>query len=392
MPDERPRPDEEAAPRPLEGLTVVEFSNSVAAPFAGLILSDLGAEVLKIENPDGGDHARGWPPFFEGEAATFHTLNRGKKALAVDLADPAAAAALRRLIIERADVVIQNMRAGVIDKFGLGANALRAAKPELIYCDLHAFGASGPLAAKPGYDPLMQAFGGIMSVTGEGGDRPPVRVGASLVDLGAGMWSVIGILSSLVERARTKRGASVGASLYETALNWMCVPMAAYQASGKVSRPYGSGINEMVPYQCFLTQDGWLMIAAGNDGLFRKLCGVLRRPDWAADPRYAKNADRVAGRDELLPLVEEAIRPWALDALMAALDAVGIPNAPLQNVREVADHPQTEALGILRAPPEGGLPVIGLPLSFDGRRVPHRGPTPTLGQDSALLQPEEAVS
>ena len=184
---------------PLEGLTVVEFSNSVAAPFSGLILSDLGAEVLKIENPDGGDHARGWPPFHEGEAATFHTLNRGKKALRVDLSDPVAVAALRRLILERADVVVQNMRAGIIDKFGLGAEALRAAKPELIYCDLHAFGATGPLQAKPGYDPLMQAFGGIMSVTGEGGERPPVRVGASLVDLGAGMWSVIGILASLVD-------------------------------------------------------------------------------------------------------------------------------------------------------------------------------------------------
>lgn len=374
--------------KPLEGLTVVEFSNSVAAPFAGLILSDLGADVLKIENPEGGDHARGWPPFFEGEAATFHTLNRGKKALSVDLADPVAAAALRRLILDRADVVIQNMRAGVIDKFGLGAKALTAAKPELIYCDLHAFGETGPLAAKPGYDPLMQAFGGIMSVTGEGGDRPPVRVGASLVDLGAGMWSVIGILASLIERARTKQGTTIGTSLYETALNWMCVPMAAYQASGKVSRAYGSGINEMVPYQCFLAEGGWLMVAAGNDTLFRKLCSVLDRPDLAADPRYAKNADRVARRDELLPLIEEAIRPRPLTGLMAALDAVGIPNAPLQNVQEVAEHPQTQALGIIRAAPEGGLPVIGLPLSFDGARPAHRGPTPKLGQDDHLLAPQ----
>ena len=385
-----------AKTRPLEGLTVVEFSNSVAAPFAGLILSDLGADVLKIENPDGGDHARGWPPFFEEQAATFHTLNRGKKALTVDLADPAAVAALRRLILDRADVVLQNMRAGIVERFGLGAKALTAAKPELIYCDLHAFGQTGPLAGKPGYDPLMQAFGGIMSVTGEGGDRPPVRVGASLVDLGAGMWSVIGILSSLIERARTKRGTVIGTSLYETALNWMCVPMAAYQASGKVSRPYGSGINEMVPYQCFLTREGWLMIAAGNDGLYRKLCGVLGRPEWGTDPRYARNADRVACRDELLPLIEQAIAPWHLAELMAALDAVGIPNAPIQNVREVAEHPQTKALGIIRAAPEGGLPVIGLPLTFDGERPVHRGPTPRLGQDDDILsdrdRPEGASS
>jgi crotonobetainyl-CoA:carnitine CoA-transferase CaiB-like acyl-CoA transferase len=382
--------DSSGRARPLEGLTVVEFSNSVAAPFAGLILSDLGAEVLKIENPDGGDHARGWPPFHEGEAATFHTLNRGKKALRVDLADPVAVAALRRLIVEKADVVLQNMRAGVIDKFGLGAEALRAVKPELIYCDLHAFGATGPLQQKPGYDPLMQAFGGIMSVTGEGGDRPPVRVGASLVDLGGGMWSVIGILASLVERAKTKRGTHVGASLYETALAWMCVPMAAYQASGKVSRPYGSGINEMVPYQCFRTREGWLMVAAGNDRLYAKLCGVLNRADLASDPAYTKNADRVALRDELLPIIEAEIAQWPLAALMAALDAVGIPNAPLQNVAEVAAHPQTEALGILQTPEAGGLTVVGLPISFDGTRPAHRGPTPALGRDDHLLEPHKA--
>src|ERR1700755_2071724 len=196
--------------KPLEGITVFEIGQSVAAPFAGLIFSDLGAEVMKVENPGTGDHARGWgPPFWQGAAASFHTLNRGKKDVAVDFTDSASVADLRKAIVARADVVIQNMRAGVVERFGLGPESLRKERPDLIYCNLSAFGETGPLASKPGYDPLMQAFAGLMSVTGESHGRPPVRSGISLVDMGAGMWSTIGILASLIERARTKRGTVV---------------------------------------------------------------------------------------------------------------------------------------------------------------------------------------
>jgi crotonobetainyl-CoA:carnitine CoA-transferase CaiB-like acyl-CoA transferase len=378
-----------ATAKPLAGITVVEIGHSIAAPFAGLILSELGADVLKVENPKGGDHARGWgPPFWEDTAAAYHAFNRGKKGLAIDFADPVAAGELRRLVVERADVVIQNLRAGVIDGYGLGPDSLLAERPDLIYCNLAAFGDSGPLAAKPGYDPLVQAFAGLMSITGEGGGRPPVRVGVSLNDMGAGMWSVIAILATLNERTRTGLGGRVSTSLYETALSWLTLPMASYQASGEVRRPHGSGVPEIVPYQCFATRDGWLMIAAGNDTLYRKLCTVLRHPEWSSDPRFQENAGRVANRDVLIPMLEAVIRDEPLTELAGRLDALGIPNAPLQDIAQVASHPQTQALGMMQAEREGGLPLLGLPISFDGERPALKWPAPKLGEHNSTLQNE----
>ena len=372
--------------KPLAGTVVIEIGHSIAAPFAGLIFSELGADVLKVENPRGGDHARGWgPPFWEGTASAFHAYNRGKKGLSVDFNDEVAVAGLRRMILERADVVIQNLRAGVFEAAGLGAAGLLAEKPELIVCNIGAFGSTGPLMDKPGYDPLMQAFAGLMSITGEGGGRPPVRTGASLVDMGAGMWATIGILASLIDRANTRRGGSIDTSLYETALSWLTLPMASYGASGETRRPYGSGVAEIVPYQCFPTLDGWLMIAAGNDGLYRKLCAVLEHPEWATDGRFTSNAGRVAHRDVLLAMIEAATRPQKLAVLAARLDASGIPNAPLQDVAQVAAHPQTAALGILQAERPGGLPMVGLPVSFDGTRPAMQFPVPHLGEHNELL-------
>lgn len=367
--------------RPLAGITVVEIGHSVAAPYAGLILAELGAEVIKVENPDGGDYARGWgPPFWDGTATAYHALNRGKSGITVDFGKHEEAARLKRLILDRADAVIQNLRAGVMDRHGLGAAELTAAKPGLIYCDLGAFGEGGPMSSKPGYDPLMQAFAGIMSVTGEGGERPPIRVGVSIIDMGSGMWATIGILAALFERARTGEGGSVATSLYETALAWMSVPLAGHAASGEVRKPYGSGTAEIVPYQCFLARDGWLMIAAGNDNLFRKFCAAVSAPELAQDARFRTNSDRVTNREILIPLIEAIIREWGIADLMAALDAAGIPNAPLQNVAQVAAHPQTAAVGILQDGPDGALPSVGLPLAFDGKRAAYERPAPKLGE------------
>ena len=314
-----------ATPKPLAGLTVVEIGHSIAAPFAGLIFSDLGADVIKVESPHGGgDHARSWgPPFYEGTAAAYHAYNRGKQGITVELSDPAQAASLRQLVLDRADVVIQNLRAGVVDRFGLGPEALLAEKPRLIYCNLGAFGDTGPLAEKPGYDPLVQAFAGQMSITGEGGGRPPVRIGVSLNDMGAGMWAVIGVLSALLEQRRSGQGGLVSTSLYETALSWLTLPMASYGVSREVREPAGSGVPEIVPYQCFPTRSGWLMIAAGNDVLFAKLAAALHLPALAKDERFVSNAARVTHRDVLLPLLEAATRQHPLAHLAALLDAAG---------------------------------------------------------------------
>jgi crotonobetainyl-CoA:carnitine CoA-transferase CaiB-like acyl-CoA transferase len=372
--------------KPLAGITVVEIGHSVAAPYAGLILSELGADVIKVENPKGGDYARGWgPPFWNGTASAFHGLNRGKTGITVNFGDPEEAGRLRRLIIDRADAVIQNLRAGVMQGYGLGAAELTAAKPSLIYCDLGAFGESGPMSSKPGYDPLMQAFAGIMSVTGEGGDRPPVRVGVSIVDMGSGMWATIGILAALFERTRTGRGGAVATSLYETALAWMTVPLAGYAANGEVRRPHGSGTAEIAPYQCFPTRGGWLMIAAGNDNLYRRLCATLGRPELGEDARFLTNGDRVVNRGVLVPMIEEITRTWDIEELMAALDKAGIPNAPLQNVAQVTEHPQTHAVGILQQGPEGALPTVGLPLAFDGERSSYERAAPELGEHNETV-------
>lgn len=371
---------------PLKGLVVVELGHSVAAPYAGLVLADLGARVIKVENPDGGDYARGWgPPFWKDASSSFAALNRGKEGVTVDFNDAGQVAMLKALILDRADAVIQNLRPGILERFDLTAAAMRAAKPALIWCDIGAFGADGPLAGKPGYDPLVQASTGIMSVTGEG-DRPPVRVGVSIVDMGSGMWAVIGLLSALIARSQSGRGAHVGTSLYETGLTWMMIPLAGYEAAGEIRKPYGSGVAEIVPYQAFETADGWLMIAAGNDHLFRKLCAVLGLDRLAADPDYATNAARVVNRERLIPMIAEKVARCMPDDLAARLDKLGVPNAPLLTVDQVARHPQTQALAMtVECADDPDLPLVGVPLSLDETRPRTTRRAPKLGEHNAML-------
>lgn len=373
--------------KPLAGITVIELGHSVAAPYAGLILADLGARVIKVENPKSGDYARGWgPPFWNETASVFHSLNRGKEGITVDFGDRDDCENLRSLILDEADAVIQNLRPGILEKFGLTADALRAEKASLIWCDIGAFGAKGPLASKPGYDPLAQASTGIMSVTGEGG-RPPVRVGVSLVDMGSGMWSVIGMLAALVARNKDGQGRSVATSLYETGLAWMTVPLAGYAASGEVRKPYGSGTAEIAPYQAFEASDGWLMIAAGNDNLFRKLCGALSLDALASDPDFATNAARVVNRERLIPQIQSAVRSYSADTLGDILDKAGVPNAPLLTTDQVARHPQTRALDMTVRCSDDDIELVGIPLAFDGARPRTRTAAPTLGQHNAILHP-----
>lgn len=370
---------------PLAGLTVLELGHSVAGPYAGLILAELGARVIKVENPETGDYARGWgPPFLDDDATAFHALNRGKESVTLDFSDPEQLGLLRRLIA-RADAVIQNLRPGLLAKFGIDVADVRAEHPELIWCDIGAFGKSGPLAAKPGYDPLAQASSGIMSVTGEA-DRPPVRVGVSLVDMGSGMWTVIGLLAALVERQKTGQGAHVATSLFETGLAWMTIPLAAHAVSGEVRRPHGSGLAEIVPYQAFEAADGRVMIAAGNDRLFARLCEAI--PGLAglgADERFRQNRGRVMLRDELIPQIEAAIGRLRVAEVAALLDAAQVPNCPLLRVDQVWTHPQTEAVGILI--PAGGHRWVGLPFSIDDHRPSSGGVAPRLGaQDQTIRQ------
>lgn len=367
---------------PLSGLTVVELGHSVAAPYAGLVLAELGADVIKVERPNGGDPTRDWgPPFTDGVATAFHAYNRSKRSVAIDFREEKQRAKLLSLIEKSADVVLQNLRAGVAGRMGLGADALRERKPSLIYCNMHAFGANGPLKDRPGYDPLMQAFGGLMSVTGESPERPPVRIGVSIIDMGAGMWAVIGILAALAELRRSGRGCTVDVSLFETALGWMMWPLSSYLASGVVPQREGSGTSSIVPYEAFKTADSYIMIAAGNDRLFEKLCSAIQRVDLATDPRFATNSARVKNRKVLLPILQAVFADRTAHAWTDLLTAAGVPASPLQDVRQVAAAPQTSALGILQRAPATEFQTVGLPLSFNGSRPTIRGPAPKISDD-----------
>jgi crotonobetainyl-CoA:carnitine CoA-transferase CaiB-like acyl-CoA transferase len=369
--------------RPLSGITVVEIGHSVAAPYAGMILGELGAEVIKVENPKGGDACRGWgPPFTEGTATAFHAFNRAKRGITIDLTDPAQVATLRGLIRERADVVIHNQKYGTLDKYGLSIAALAAEKPSLVCCNIGAFGSTGPLRDRPGYDPMMQAYGGLMSLLGEDG-RPPVRVTVSLIDIATAMWSVIGILAALQERGRTGRGGVVDTSLYETTLAWMSLPISAYLASGEIPKRYGSGIEQIVPYQAFATADGYIMVSAGNDNLFRRLCAAVNRPGLAEDPRFRTNKDRVINRQVLIPILSDLFATESAGVWAARLDAAGIPNGPIQTVDQVVADAQTAALGIIQQ--LNAVSLVGLPLSFDGARPPLAKLAPDLGEDNPEL-------
>lgn len=376
-----------ASTKPLRGHCVVEVGNSIAGPYAGLILAELGADVIKIESPEGGDFARSWgPPFWDGAAPHFVALNRNKTAITADLANAAERAALATLIVRDADAVIFNLRPGMATERGLGADELLRRKPALVYCDIGAFGRGGPLSDKAGYDPLMQAYGGLMSITGEDETRPPIRVPVSIIDMGSGMWAAIGILASLVEREKTGRGGLVEASLFETALAYTACQLASVTIAPRQMKPQGSGASGIVPYQAFRAVDGWIVIGGGNDGLFVKIAKALARPELADDPRFTTNAKRVEHRRVLIPLLEAEIAQYRIAEVRERMDAQGVPNAPVQRIDQVVHDEHAKALGIIQSGPAGALPTVGLPLRFDGERPPYERAAPKLGADGGIAE------
>jgi crotonobetainyl-CoA:carnitine CoA-transferase CaiB-like acyl-CoA transferase len=361
--------------RPIDGVRVVDVSSSIAGPTATQLLAALGADVVKVE-PLAGDHARAWgPPFLQGEGAMFLASNAGKRSLAVDLGNERGREIVLRLV-DGADVFLQSLRPGAAERHGLGASELRARNPRLVHCSIGAFGAHGPLSDQPGYDPLLQAASGIMSVTGER-DGPPVRVGVSLVDLGTGVWAALGVLAALYERERTGVGRTLELSLYETALSLLSYQLVGYLGAGAEPDRAGSAFPQIAPYQTFPTRDGDLMIVAGNDKLFAGLCDVLGVAELTADPHFKTNPDRVANRAELVALLEQRTKERESVELTEALVAAGVPVSPVYDVGEAARHPQTEALGILQS--LGDLVTVAAPLSADGERVLHHAPPPALG-------------
>ena len=371
---------------PLDGVRVVDLTTSIAGPLCAEILAALGADVVKVERPDTGDDARSWgPPFWGGESTMFLSVNAGKRSLAVSLSDPRGCEVVLRLA-DRADVFLQSLRPKLAERLGLGPQ-LRERNPSLVYCSIGAYGHTGPLAEEPGYDALMQAAGGLISMTGEPGTGG-ARVGSSLIDLGTGVWSALGIVAALLRRQSTGTGAVVETSLYETALSWIGYHLAGYLADGTVPRPQGTAFPMVAPYQVFPTLDGELMVAAGNDRLFAALCDVLGEPDLFADPRFRTNPDRVRNRDTLVTLVSERLRERDSEDWLERLKAAGIPAAPVADVAEVAAAEQTEALGMLQPLAHADVPdlrLAALPLSFDSDRVRHRLPPPAIGEHTEAI-------
>jgi crotonobetainyl-CoA:carnitine CoA-transferase CaiB-like acyl-CoA transferase len=366
---------------PLTGIKVVELGQNLAGPYAAEVLAHLGADVVKIERPEG-DDARGWgPPFWKGVSPGFLAVNASKRSVTVDLKDARAVEWLMDLIGE-ADVLIQNLRPGSLEAIGLGPDSLVARFPRLIYCSVRAFGRKGPLAWKPGYEPILQAFSGLMMMnTGEG--EPARRIGTSILDFGTGMWAAIGALAGLVQRARTGRGCVVDASLLETALAWLKGHIASFNASGNVPERHRTGSGRLIPFQDFETKTGPIIITAGNDRLFAKLAEALGHPEWGADPRYATNAGRFAHKAELLGQIQEVLLTRSKGEWIDRLEAAGVPCAPIHGLQEILAHEQTAALGIIQQVPGDEIALVGLPLSFDGERPKIRLAPPKIGEHNA---------
>ncbi|MFI8239458.1 CaiB/BaiF CoA transferase family protein [Streptomyces sp. NPDC085866] len=371
-------------PEPLSGVRVVDLSKILAGPYVTMSLADLGADVIKVEHPDGGDPTRGWGPPFQGPDATyFLAANRNKRSVTLDLKSPEGQEAAHRLIAT-ADVVVENFRPGSSLARGFDHRELSERYPRLVVLHISAFGESGPLRDEPGYDMVAQAAAGLMSLTGEP-DGPPVRAGYAMGDLGAALFGIIGVTSALVERERTGRGQYVTTSLYESLLalhvNWA----TGYFATGERPARLGSGHPSLVPYQAYPASDGHFVIAVGNDAQFRKLCAVLGHPEWADDPRFATNRARVDNRSALNTELNAVLAGATVVHWCGLLKDAGVPVTPIRTLDEVYDCPQTEALGIVQKadhPLVGPLRQVAFPVNFRGERPPVRTAPPTLGQHS----------
>ena len=374
---------------PLAGLKVVELARILAGPWIGQVLADLGADVVKVEAPQGDDTRRWGPPFVRnvdgsaGDAAYFHACNRGKRALVANFRDADDLARLHALIAQ-ADVLVENFKVGDLARYGLDYPSLQLRNPRLVYCSVTGFGQDGPYAQRAGYDAMIQAMGGLMSLTGEA-DGPPQKTGVAFADIFAGLHGVIAIQAALLQRARSGRGQHIDIALLDSMVGVLANQAMNYLVSGQVPMRMGSAHPNIVPYQPFATRDGELMLAVGNDAQFARTCEVLGLAQLASDPRYAANADRVRHRESLLPVLAEAFAQTRRDEILATLERIGVPAAPINDVAQAFADPQLRHRGMqlrLDAPAvEGGtLPGVRTPIRFSEAELVLERAAPRLGE------------
>lgn len=365
---------------PLAGIKVVELARILAGPWAGQTLADLGADVIKVESPDGDDTRRWGPPFLDhgGEktAAYFFAANRGKRGVVIDFATPAGAAQVIDLIRD-ADVVIENFKLGGLAKYGLDYDSLAAINTRLIYCSITGFGQTGPYASRAGYDFIIQGMSGLMSVTGEA-DGAPQKVGVAVTDVFTGVYAATAILAAIIQRSRTGRGQHIDMSLLDVATSVMANQAMNYLATGQAPKQMGNAHPNLAPYAVFECLDGWIILATGNDGQYRKLCDILGLADWATHPRFATNALRIENRDEMTAFITAATKGWAKADLLAACESQGVPAGPINDLAEVFADPQVQARGMQIAPE--GMKGLRSPMVFSDAELALDRTAPRLGQ------------
>ena len=380
-------------PGPLSHIRVLDLSRVLAGPWAGQNLADLGAEVIKVERPKTGDDSRAYgPPWVKDkdgkdtrDSAYFTSANRGKKSITLNISKPEGQAIVRELA-KTSDVLIENYKHGDLDRYGLGYKDLSALNPRLIYCSVTGFGQTGPYAERPGYDFMIQGMGGMMSVTGEPDGAPgggPQRAGVPVADIITGMYASIAICAAIAGRAETGKGQHLDLALLDSQIALLAYQNTNYFSTGTPPRRIGNLHPNIVPYQPFKTSDGDVIVACGNDNLYRKLCDMLGRPDLATDPRFATNGKRVENRTEMTRVLQEIFSTKTTKEWVAALEAAGVANGPINNLAQVFEEPQVKARGVkieLDHPVAGKIPLVASPMRFSGTPIEYRNAPPVLGQ------------
>jgi crotonobetainyl-CoA:carnitine CoA-transferase CaiB-like acyl-CoA transferase len=364
--------------RPLKGVTVIDLTRVLAGPYCTMLLADMGADVLKVEDPRGGDDLRSLPPFVDGWSSYFLGLNRGKRSLALDLKTPAGQEILRRLL-ERADVLVENFRPGSLSRLGFGYEVVRTLNPRLIYCSISGYGQTGPKAHLSGYDPVIQAECGLMSITGFP-DGPPTRIGVAVTDFLAGLYANQGILLALLNRAQTGRGQQIDIALFDSMLSTLSMPVGIYEATGKEPQRLGNDHASIAPYEVFEAKDGSIMICAGNDRLWTGLCEAIGRNDLAGNDLFATNTRRILHRAALKAELEASFRVWTVSELIVRLEQQSVPCGRVRSIAEALADPQLQARAMLnemQIPGYGGFSVLGNPIKMSevaeaGAQLPPR--------------------